>query len=49
MEDVEEEKDLGVLMDSELKFHKQTGTIMKNANSRLGLTRKSESLLDEET
>ena len=43
LQDVEEEKDL------ELKFHKQTAAIVKNANSRLGLIRKTFSLLNEET
>ena len=49
LEDVEEEKDLGLLVDSELKFHKQTAAIVKNANSRRGLIRKSLVSLDEET
>ena len=48
LDDVEEEKDLGVLMDSELKFHKQTAAVVKNANSKLGLIRKSFASLDEE-
>ena len=46
LEPIKEEKDLGVLMDSELKFHKQTAAAVKKANSRLGLIKKSFSLLD---
>ena len=49
LEDVDEEKDLGVLVDSELKFRKQAAAVVKNANSRLGLIRKSFASLDEET
>ena len=49
LEDIEEEKDLGVLVDSELKFHKQAAAIVKSANSRLGLIRKAFASLDEET
>ena len=49
LEDVEEEKDLGVLVDSDLKFHKHAAVTVKNANSRRGLIRKSFASLDEET
>ena len=49
LEDIEEEKDLGVSVDSELKFHKQAAAIVKSANSRLGLIRKAFASLDEET
>lgn len=45
----EEKKDLGILMNSELKLYKETAVLAKNANSRLGLKRKSFSLKDEET
>ena len=33
LQDVEEEKDLGVLMDTQLKFHNQTAAAVKKANS----------------
>ena len=46
LEQVEEEKDLGVLVDSELKFHKQAAAATKTANSRLGLIKKSFAMLD---
>ena len=46
LEDVEEEKDLGVLVDNELKFHKQVAAVVKNANSKLGLIKKSFATLD---
>ena len=49
LKDVEDEKDLGVLIDSALKFHKQTAASVKNANSRLGLIRKTFASLDEKT
>ena len=49
LEDVEEEKDLGVLVDNELKFHKQVAAVVKNANSKLGLIKKSFARLDEDT
>ena len=39
LQDVEEEKDLGVLMDNQLKFHKQTAAAVKNPC--LGLIKKS--------
>ena len=41
LQQVREEKDLGVLIDEELKFHKQTAAAVKKANSILGLIRKS--------
>lgn len=46
LEQVEEEKDLGVLVDNELKFHKQAAVASKTANSRLGLIKKSFAMLD---
>ena len=46
LEHIEEEKDLRVLVDKELKFHKQTTAAVKKANSSLGLTKKSFALLD---
>ena len=49
LEDVDEEKDLGVLVDSELKFHKQTAAAVKKANCSLGLIKKSFAQLDNNT
>ena len=49
LEHVNEEKVLGVLIDSELKFHKQTAAAVKKANSSLGLIKKSFALLDHKT
>ena len=49
LEQVTEEKDLGVLIDNELKFHKQTATAIKKANGVLGLIKKSFALLDSVT
>lgn len=48
LEDVEEEKDLGVLIDNDLKFHRQTASAVKKANSALGLIKKSFAFLDDE-
>jgi hypothetical protein len=39
-----EEKDLGVIMDLDLKFHKQSASAIKNVT--LGLIKKSFALLD---
>ena len=47
LQDVDEEKDLGVLVDNELKFHKQVAAVVKSANSKLGLIKKSFATLDE--
>ena len=44
---IEEEKDLGVVIDNELKFHNHTSTVVKKANSKLGLIKKSFACLDE--
>ena len=41
LEQVKDEKDLGVLIDDNLKFHKQTAAAIKKANSILGLIKKS--------
>ena len=46
LEQVKEEKDLGVLIDYELKFHKQTAAAIKRANSVLGHIKNSFTLLD---
>ena len=47
--DMEEEKDLRVLICNQLKFHKQTAAAVKKANSCLGLIKKSFALLDTAT
>ena len=36
----DEKKDLGVLIDNKLKFHRQTATAIKKANRILGLVKK---------
>ena len=41
LEHINEEKDLGVIIDNELKFHKQTAAAVKKANSSLGIIKKS--------
>ena len=38
LDQVKEEKDLGVLINNELKFHKQTAAAIKRANSVLSLS-----------
>ena len=40
---------MGVLIDNELKFHKQTAAAIKRANSVLGVIKKSFTLLDVST
>ena len=49
LEDVKEEKDLGVIIDQELKFHRQTAAAVKKASSSLGLIRKTFAFLDVKT
>ena len=49
LEDVDEEKDLGVIVDKGLKFHRQAAAAIKKANSALGIIKKSFTFLDEET
>ena len=49
LDQVKEEKDLGVPIANELKFHKQTAAAIKRANSILGLIKKSFTLLDVST
>ena len=44
-----EEKDLGVIIDNTLKFHIQTATSIKKANSILGLVKKSFAVLNKTT
>ena len=41
LEQISEEKDLGVIVDKELKFHTQSAAATKKANSRLGIIRTS--------
>ena len=41
LEQVTEEKDLGIIIDKELKFHKHTAMAIKKANIILGLIKKS--------
>ena len=43
------EKDLGILVDDKLKFHTHTSSVIKKANSILGLIKRSFSVLDENT
>ena len=49
LDQVMEEKDLGMIIDHELKFHQQTAASVKKANRVLGLIMKSFSHLDETT
>ena len=35
------QKDLGIIVDKELKFHKQTAAAVKNANQVLGIIKKT--------
>ena len=49
LEQVKQEKDLGIVIDDELKFHKQTAAAIKKANGVLGVIKKSFALLDETT
>ena len=49
LDQVMEEKDLGVIIDHELKFHQQTAASVKKTNHVLGLIKKSFSNLDETT
>ena len=47
LDDIVEEKDLGVLIDKDLKFHRQTASAVKKANSALGLVKKTFANLDD--
>ena len=49
IENVKEEKDLGVIIDNQLKFHTHTSAAVKKANSILGLIKRSFVALDEDT
>ena len=46
---LEGQKDLGVIVDDAIKFHKQTAAAVKKANTILGLVRKSFAVLDNNT
>ena len=48
MQDVHEEKDLGVIIDQDLKFHRQTAAAVKKANVALGLIKRSFVFLNNE-
>ena len=48
LENVNEEKDLGVIIDNRLKFHTHTSAAIKKANSILGLIKRSFATLDED-
>ena len=47
LEEVDYEKDLGILIDSQLKFHQHTAAAVKKANQILGIIKRSFALLDE--
>ena len=49
LDQVVEEKDLGIIIDNELKFHPQTATSVKKANRVLGVIKKSFSHLQSRT
>ena len=46
LQNVKEEKDLGILVDDKLKFHTHTSSVIKKANSILGFIKRSFSVLD---
>ena len=47
LDQVKEENDLGVLIDDELKFHKQTADAITRANRILGVVKKSFFFFDD--
>ena len=47
LEQVKQEKDLGIVIDDEFKFHQQTAAAIKKANGVLGVIKRSFALLDE--
>ena len=49
LENVEEEKDLGVIIDNRLEFHTHTSAAIKKASSILGLIQRSFATPDEDT
>ena len=44
---IDEEKYLGVIVDSQLKFHKHSAAAVKKANMKLGMIKKSFACLNE--
>ena len=46
LKQVMEEKDLGVIMDQELKFHHQTAAVVKKANCMLAVIKNSFAVLN---
>ena len=48
LEKIETQNDLGVLMDTEIKFHQQTSSAIKKANQILGLIKKTFAAKNEE-
>ena len=49
LEEVHEEKDLGIIIDDTLKFHQQTACAVKKANQLLGVVKRSINTRDETT
>ena len=49
LEEVEVEKDLGVIVDKNLKFHKHASFAVKKANTILGLIKRSFAVFDHKT
>ena len=49
LDPVDEEKDLGVLIDDQLKFPRQAASAAKKANRVLGLVKKTFAKLDKQT
>ena len=49
LKSINEEKDLGIIMDNGLRFIKQPAAAVKKANVGIGVIKKSFSLLDEFT
>ena len=49
LESTSEERDIGVIIDETLKFHRHTATAVKKANTVLGIIKKSFITLDTQT
>ena len=47
LEKVKEEKDLGIIVDDALKFHKHVSAAVLKANQTLGIVKRTFSTLDE--